>query len=69
VAITGGLAPLAEAVGQLLAPASPHWYESRWAWAGAAALVAAAIAIPFTAAFNRNGGPSTWTVKPVYSWP
>jgi hypothetical protein len=70
VAITGDLVPLARAVGQLLAPiAKPHWYESRWAWAAGAALAAAAIVVPLTAAITQNTSPSTWTAKPVFTWP
>jgi hypothetical protein len=70
VAITGDLAPLAGAVHSLLAPVpATHWYESRWAWAAGAAVVAAAILIPVTAAVTQNSSPSTWTVRPVYTWP
>ncbi|HEX4421218.1 MAG TPA: hypothetical protein VH165_25060, partial [Kofleriaceae bacterium] len=70
VAAADDLAPLAAAVRDLLAPIEPtRWYESRWAWAGAAAIVAAAIAIPVTAAFAGNNGPSTWTARPIYKWP
>lgn len=70
VAIRGDLAPLAGAVQQLLAPApTTHWYESRWAWAAGAAVIAAAVLIPVTAAVTHNTSPSTWTVRPVYPWP
>ena len=70
VAITGDLGPLAAAINDLLAPApTSRWYESRWAWAAGAAVIAAAILIPVTAAVTQNTTPSTWTVKPVYTWP
>ena len=70
VAIDGDLTTLAAAVKQLLAPApNTHWYESRWAWAAGAAVVAAAILIPVTAAVTQNTSPSTWTARPVYTWP
>jgi len=70
VAVTGDLAPLAGAVRELLAPIPrTHWYEARWAWAAGAAVVAAAILIPVTAAVTQNTSPSTWTVKPVFTWP
>ncbi|HMG53489.1 MAG TPA: hypothetical protein VK601_08400 [Kofleriaceae bacterium] len=70
VAITGDLTQLAAAVSSLLAPVgTSHWYESRWAWAAGAAVVAAAILIPITAAAAQNNSPSTWTVRPVYTWP
>lgn len=69
VAVAGDLAPLARAVNELLAPLPrTHWYESRWAWAAGAAVIAAAILIPVTAAVTQNTTPSTWTVKPVYPW-
>ncbi|HEY0482026.1 MAG TPA: hypothetical protein VGD37_31120 [Kofleriaceae bacterium] len=69
VTIAGDLTPLAAAVRQLLAPAPrSHWYQSRWAWAAGAAVVAAAILVPVTAAVTQNTSPSTWTVKPVYTW-
>jgi hypothetical protein len=70
VVVTGDLVPLAAAVRELLAPIpAAHWYESRWAWAAGAAVVAAAILIPVTAAVTQNTSPSTWTVKPVFTWP
>jgi hypothetical protein len=42
-----------------------RWYRSRWAWAGAAALIAAGIAVPITAAVAGAGGQTSWTVKPT----
>jgi hypothetical protein len=70
VAITGDLIPLARAVHELLAPAAKTpWYESRWAWAAGAAVIAAAILVPVTAAITQDTSPSTWTAKPVYTWP
>jgi hypothetical protein len=70
VAVTGDLAPVAEAVRELLSPvARPHWYESRWAWAAGAAALAAAILIPVTARVAQSNGPSTWTARPVFTWP
>lgn len=70
VAIAGDLSPLAGAVRDLLAPApTTHWYDSRWAWAAGAAAVAAVVLVPVTAALTHNTTPSTWAVKPVYTWP
>jgi hypothetical protein len=70
VAITGDLTVLAGAVRELLAPvAKTPWYESRWAWAAGAAVVAAAILVPLTAAITRDTSPSTWTARPDYTWP
>jgi len=69
VAITRDLTPLARAVEQLLSPlASRHWYDSRWAWAAGAAVLAAAIVIPLTAAATQPSSPSTWTLHPEYPW-
>jgi hypothetical protein len=70
VVIAGDLTPLSAAVRELLLPApNTRWYQSRWAWAAGAAMVAAAILIPVTAAITQNTSPSTWTAKPVYTWP
>jgi hypothetical protein len=70
VRVTGDLTPLARAVRELLTPDPKiRWYETRWAWAAGAAVIAAAILIPITAAVTQNTTPSTWTGKPVYTWP
>jgi hypothetical protein len=70
VAITGELGALAHAVDELLAPGPrTHWYESRWAWAAGAAIAAAAILVPVTAAIAQRSSPSTWTARPVFPWP
>jgi hypothetical protein len=70
VAVTTDLGPLAVAVNELLSPvAKTHWYESRWVWAAGAVAVAAAILIPVTAAVTSRSDPSTWTSRPVYTWP
>ena len=67
---TGDLTPLAAAVRELLSPVPrPHWSDNRWAWAAGAAIVAAAILVPLTAVAAQRNGPSTWTAKPVYTWP
>jgi hypothetical protein len=70
VSIASGLAPLAAAVGGLLTPTPierHHWYQSRWAWAAGAAVVAAGVFIPLTAAIA--GGATTFTLKPRgFSW-
>lgn len=69
VRITGDLAPLARAVDQLLAPAATaRWYDSRWVWAAGAAVLAAAIVVPLTAAATRDSQPTTVTIKPGYPW-
>ncbi|MBP6628395.1 MAG: hypothetical protein KBG28_05590 [Kofleriaceae bacterium] len=43
--------------------APPRWYQRRWAQVAGAALVAAAIAIPVTAALVDDGGSSTATIR------
>lgn len=69
VAVAGDLAPLAAAVQDLLAPPpETRWYKTRWAWATGAAVLAAAILVPVTAALTQNTTPSNWAVKPVYTW-
>lgn len=70
VAITSDITPLARAVRELLTPAAKiPWYQTRWAWAAGAAVTAAAILVPITAAITQTTSPSTWTAKPVYQWP
>ena len=71
VAITGELSPLARVVDELLTPpvvATHHWYQSKWAWAGGAALLAAAILVPVTAAIASDTGATTWTAKVKVPW-
>ena len=64
------LGPLADAVRELLRPpARARWYQSRWAWAAGAAVVAAAISIPLTAAATRDAAPTGATIKlPGSTW-
>jgi len=55
-------------VGELLEPlVEHHWYESKWAWAGGAAFLTAALLVPITAAIAGSSGPTSATVKPT--WP
>jgi hypothetical protein len=66
VGITSDLAPLGAAVRELLRPRSPSpWYQSKWAYAGGAAAIAAAIAIPLTFVFAHNTTPTGVTVRPT----
>jgi hypothetical protein len=68
VTLTSDLVPLAAAVGDLLAPPPEHhWYDSKWAWAGGAAILAAAVLIPVTAAIAGSSAPSSATFQPM--WP
>lgn len=56
----------AAAVRELLAPAPQKpWYASRWAWAAGAALLAAAILVPITAAIASEHAPTTGIVQPT----
>ena len=69
VALRGTLEPLAEAVRDLLRPpAKARWYHSKWTWAGAAAVIAAAIAIPLTAAIIRDPAPTGAQIRPGDIW-
>jgi len=66
VTIGADLAPLAGAIGELLEPATSHhpWYTSKWAYAGAAAVIAAALLVPITAAIAGNTGPTSAGIRP-----
>jgi hypothetical protein len=66
VGLTTDLAPLGAAVRELLRPPSPTpWYQTKWAYAGGAAAIAAAIAIPLTFIFAHNTTPTGVTVRPT----
>lgn len=61
VTVTTTLAPLAAAVRELLAPpriATARWYQSKWVWAAGAAVIAAAILVPITAASAGDDTPT-----------
>jgi hypothetical protein len=67
----GDLTPLARAIDAMLTPATEqrHWYASKWAWAGGAALLAAAILVPITAAIaSQHTADSLNTTVPKF-WP
>lgn len=64
VTLTGDLGPLADAVGDLLAPPPVHhWYQSKWAWIAGGAAAAAVILVPITAAIAGANGSTTATVQ------
>jgi hypothetical protein len=67
IPVSGDLAGLGSAVRGLLSPVPKgHWYQSRWAWAAGAAVLAAAIVVPITAIVAGNNAATTWTVgKPT----
>jgi hypothetical protein len=68
VAVHGELAPAAAIVDAMLEPpklVASHWYKSRWAWAGAAVIIGAAIAAPIAAAIAGQSGVTSWTLKPT----
>jgi len=60
VTLSGDLGPLADAVGELLAPPPVHhWYQSKWTWLAGGAAAAAIILVPVTAAIaGSSGSPS-----------
>jgi hypothetical protein len=65
VTVHGDLDGVADAVRTLLAPApSQRWYQSKWAWATGAAILAAAILVPITAVAASNTTPTTFTTRP-----
>ena len=65
VSVHADLAPLARAIEELLAPAPVHrWYDSRWAWAGGGAALAAAILVPLTIGLVGGNHPSDAAVRP-----
>lgn len=62
VTLGADLAPLADAVGDLLAPPPPHhWYQSKWTWAAGGVAAAAVILVPLTAVIAGSSGKTTWT--------
>ncbi len=65
VTVKGDLQPLADAIGALLTPpARTPWYQSKWAWAGGAAALAAIVLVPVTAAIAGGSNPTTFSVRP-----
>jgi hypothetical protein len=66
--IAGDLAPIAEGLDGLLAPApEQHWDQSRWVWAAGGAAVAAAILVPLTAYLANDSSQGNPTAQPI--WP
>jgi hypothetical protein len=66
VAITGDLAPLADAIRMLGSQRETRerWYQRRWVWAAGAAALAAAVLVPVTAAVAGDSGPTdTATIR------
>ena len=69
VTLGSDLGPLADAVGDLLAPPPEHhWYQSRWAWVAGGAAAAALILVPVTAAIAGSGGSTAANVG-FNPWP
>lgn len=69
VTVRGDLAPVADAVRAMLAPApTERWYQSKWVWAAGAALIAAAILVPITAAAASDTTQTTFGVKVDPPW-
>jgi hypothetical protein len=68
VTLGSDLGPLADAVGDLLAPPPVHhWYQSRWAWVTGGAAAAALVLVPITAAIA--GSSATPNATAVPKWP
>jgi hypothetical protein len=65
------LGAFARAIDAMLTPATErhHWYQSRWAWAGTAALVAAAVLVPITAAIASAHSADSFTTQVPNFWP
>jgi hypothetical protein len=72
VSVEAGLSETSKVLREMLTPirVSTPWYERRSTWAIAAAVVAAAIAIPVTAAIVRDDTPTSGTAHPSgVNWP
>jgi hypothetical protein len=67
VSLGSDLGPLADAVGDLLAPPPEHhWYQSKWTWAAGGVAAAAIILVPLTAAIAGSNGDSTFHARPTF---
>ena len=65
VNVAGDLQPFANAISDMLTPEKhAPWYQSKWAWAGGAAAVAAIVLVPLTAVIAGGSTPTTFTVRP-----
>jgi len=63
-AVSTTLAPIVPSVREMLAPprvVESRWYQSKWVWAAGAAVLAAAIVIPITAAAARDNAAENFT--------
>ena len=70
IVVGDDLGPVASALRQLLAPAQlevahRRWYHARWVWAAGAAVLAAAVLVPITAAVASDREAPSVTVR----WP
>ncbi len=65
----GDVGPITESVRAMLAPEDKQrWYQSKWVWATGAALLAAAILVPVTAAVASDRTPNTFVTKVNSPW-
>ena len=65
----GDVGPITESVRAMLAPEDKQrWYQSKWVWATGAALLAAAILVPVTAAVASDRTPNTFVTKVDSPW-
>lgn len=61
VAVANDLAPVADALTELLTPPKPtHWYQSKWVWAAGGVAAAAAVLVPLTAILTNDSGAATF---------
>jgi hypothetical protein len=66
---SGNVVPLTESVRTMLAPEDKQrWYQSKWVWAAGAALLAAAVLVPVTAAVASDKTQSTFVTKVGNPW-
>jgi hypothetical protein len=67
VTLGADLGPLADAVGDLLAPpVEHHWYQSKWTWAAGGVAAAAIILVPLTAAIAGSTSATSVQAKPTF---
>jgi len=65
----GDVSGITSTVRAMLAPEDKQrWYQSKWVWAAGAALIAAAVLVPITAAAASDTTQSTWTTKVPSQW-
>ena len=65
----GDVGPIADSVRAMLAPDDKQrWYQSKWVWAAGAALLAAAVLVPITAAAASDKTQTTFGAHVEPPW-